>query len=436
MDRRVGDRRGARLRAPLGRAPWRRHPGHQDVPLPRPHALLEPSRVHVGPHRRVGDGQPRVHRLPAADGALLRGLSSARRAGLGGTAALARDHSLRGRPRRPLPLADPRAPGTGPHRRPRSPTCSRPTSCSTPGGSRSSCCPGPGCRSCWASRSSPCAVAVGASPPSSPSSSPWSVASTPAPSSTSASRPSCGSSTPWWCCASRPGATRWRLLSASAVLTLGACLWWIAGLAGRGGLRRQRPQVHRDRSLHLGDVEPGRGHPRPRVLVLLRQRPPRPVDVRGRALHAEHRGCSASSFVMPVLALVAAAFVRWRERAYFLVLLFVGLVLSVGPFPFANPTVIGRLLKSFMTDTTAGLAMRSTDRATPLVLLALVMLLGRRAHGAVAPPLPRRHWDRRRRRRTRDRQRPVAVQRRTRSSPAASHSRPRSPPTSWPPSTI
>ena len=37
--------------------------------------------------------------------------------------------------------------------------------------------------------------------------------------------------------------------------------------------------------------------------------------------------------------------------------------------------MIGRQLKAFMTDTTAGLALRSTDRATPLVLLALVMLL-------------------------------------------------------------
>ena len=74
--------------------------------------------------------------------------------------------------------------------------------------------------------------------------------------------------------------------------------------------------------------------------------------------------------------MVAAAFVRWRERAYFLVLLFVGLVLAVGPFPFTHPTAVGGVLKSFMTDTTAGLALRSTDRATPLVLLALSMLLG------------------------------------------------------------
>ena len=84
----------------------------------------------------------------------------------------------------------------------------------------------------------------------------------------------------------------------------------------------------------------------------------------------------ATSYAVPVLALVAAAFVRWRERAFFLVLLFVGLILSVGPFPFSDPTSIGGVLKSFMTDTTAGLALRSTDRATPLVLLALFMLLG------------------------------------------------------------
>ena len=35
-------------------------------------------------------------------------------------------------------------------RRPRWPTCSRPTSCSTPAASRSSCSPGPACPSCWA----------------------------------------------------------------------------------------------------------------------------------------------------------------------------------------------------------------------------------------------------------------------------------------------
>ena len=73
-----------------GGAPGRRHAGHEDLPLPRPAALPEPGRLHVGPHRRPGHGDPRVHRLPAADGAVLRRLPPARRAGLGGPAAVAR----------------------------------------------------------------------------------------------------------------------------------------------------------------------------------------------------------------------------------------------------------------------------------------------------------------------------------------------------------
>ena len=61
------------------------------------------------------------------------------------------------------------------------------------------------------------------------------------------------------------------------------------GPRGGGGLRRQRPQVHRDRPLDLGHLQPGRHHPRPRLLVLLRHRPHRPVDQRGHPLHPGHR---------------------------------------------------------------------------------------------------------------------------------------------------
>ena len=51
-------------------------------------------------------------------------------------------------------------------------------------------------------------------------------------------------------------------------------------------------------------------------------------------------------------------------------------MLSVGANPFNNPSPFGALLKWIMTDTTAGLAMRSTDRASPLLLLGTSMLLG------------------------------------------------------------
>ena len=82
------------------------------------------------------------------------------------------------------------------------------------------------------------------------------------------------------------------------------------------------------------------------------------------------------SYAVPLLAFVAAAIHRWRVRAYFVLLVVVGMVLSVGPHPYDSPTAFGGILKAFMTQTTAGLALRSTDRATPLVVLGMAMLLG------------------------------------------------------------
>ncbi len=58
---------------------------------------------------------------------------------------------------------------------------------------------------------------------------------------------------------------------------------------GGGRLRRERPQVHRDGPIDVCHLQRVRGLPRPRVLVLLRQRPPGRVDERGRPLHAGRR---------------------------------------------------------------------------------------------------------------------------------------------------
>ncbi|MGO8872555.1 MAG: alpha-(1-_3)-arabinofuranosyltransferase family protein, partial [Acidimicrobiales bacterium] len=84
----------------------------------------------------------------------------------------------------------------------------------------------------------------------------------------------------------------------------------------------------------------------------------------------------ALTYVLPIAAFVSAVLCRWRYRVYFVLLLAIGIVLSVGPYPFDHPTAYGALVKAFMTKTTAGLALRSTDRATPLVILGLAMLLG------------------------------------------------------------
>jgi len=82
------------------------------------------------------------------------------------------------------------------------------------------------------------------------------------------------------------------------------------------------------------------------------------------------------SFSVPVLAVLAAFVARWRYRSYFILMTVVGMVLAVGPNPYDHPSGIGSVIKKIMVDTTAGLAMRSTDRASPLVILCLAMFLG------------------------------------------------------------
>ena len=107
--------------------------------------------------------------------------------------------------------------------------------------------------------------------------------------------------------------------------------------------------------------------------------------------YTQHLWLVALSFLVPTLALCAAALVRWRQRAYFSVLVVVGVVLAVGPYPYYKPTAVSGLIKSLMLDTTAGLAMRSTDRASPLVILGLAVLLGA-GTTAVVERMTRRRW--------------------------------------------
>jgi len=159
-----------------------------------------------------------------------------------------------------------------------------------------------------------------------------------------------------------------------AVLTLGACVWWIAGLAteaayGVNVLKFTETVPSTSATSNPSEVFRGLGywyfygsdHLGPWTNAAVR--------------YTQQLWLLGTSYAVPVVAVVAAVFSRWRERAYFLVLLFVGMVLAVGPFPFTHPTAVGRVLKEFMTNTTAGLALRSTDRAAPVVLLAVAMLL-------------------------------------------------------------
>ena len=172
--------------------------------------------------------------------------------------------------------------------------------------------------------------------------------------------------------------TTWRHAGATVarlgVLTLGACVWWMAGLEveaayGVNVLKFTETVPSTSATSNASEVFRGLGY------WYFYGSDHLGAWTNAAIRYTQDVALIATSYAVPLLALVAAAFVRWRERAYFVVLLFVGLVLAVGPFPFTDPTRVGDLLRSFMTNTTAGLALRSTDRAAPVVLLALSMLL-------------------------------------------------------------
>lgn len=158
-------------------------------------------------------------------------------------------------------------------------------------------------------------------------------------------------------------------------LTLACSLWWLSGLAVQGGygidilrytetvetVARTSLSIEVLRGLgywffYGGDklgpwIEPGRSYTQQLWLV-------------------------AVGFAVPLLAFVSAAVLRWRYRAYFVGLVLVGTAVAVGAHPYAGPSPAGAAFKAFATSSTAGLALRSTPRAVPLVVLGLAVLVG------------------------------------------------------------
>ncbi|MCU1379605.1 MAG: hypothetical protein JWN29_2588, partial [Acidimicrobiales bacterium] len=91
--------------------------------------------------------------------------------------------------------------------------------------------------------------------------------------------------------------------------------------------------------------------------------------------YTQHLWLIAIGFVVPAAAMAAAVAVRWRYRAYFVALVLLGTAVAVGAYPYPAPSPVGSLFKAFARSSTAGLALRSTPRAIPLVALGLAMLV-------------------------------------------------------------
>ena len=95
------------------------------------------------------------------------------------------------------------------------------------------------------------------------------------------------------------------------------------------------------------------------------------------------------SFALPLLALLAAAIIRFRHRGHALMLIVLGLLVGIGAHPYDGPSPLGRIFRD-LTLTDAGLALRSTPRALPLSILGTSMLLGA---GAAAMGRWRPRWE-------------------------------------------
>ena len=92
--------------------------------------------------------------------------------------------------------------------------------------------------------------------------------------------------------------------------------------------------------------------------------------------YTQRRWLIATSYAIPIGALLSAAFIRWKHRVYFAMLILVGLTIAVGTHPYSSPSPFGAIVKAFSEGSTAGLALRSVGRAYPLIGLGLALLLG------------------------------------------------------------
>ena len=81
------------------------------------------------------------------------------------------------------------------------------------------------------------------------------------------------------------------------------------------------------------------------------------------------------SFALPLLALLISAFVKFRYRGHVLALMFVSMLIAIGSHPYDSPSIFGRIFREW-TLSDSGLALRSTPRVLPLLLLSIAVFLG------------------------------------------------------------
>lgn len=169
---------------------------------------------------------------------------------------------------------------------------------------------------------------------------------------------------PW----SRVAAVAWR----TAALTVPVSAWWIT----MSVLQRRYGAPVLDYSETLEDVATSATAPevlRGLGYWLFYVRDAFGATTEAALPHLASTRVVATGFVIVVLGAVAAARVRWRHRRLAVAWIGAGLVLGVGVHPVHAPSPFGRVVAA--SDQVA-LALRSSTRAAPVLLLGVALLLG------------------------------------------------------------
>jgi hypothetical protein len=157
-------------------------------------------------------------------------------------------------------------------------------------------------------------------------------------------------------------------------LTLAASLWWMSGLWAQGSygvdiLKFTETLRAVSRTTLPNEVLRGLGY------WFFYGRDKLGPWIEASNDYTQTPGMILLSYGIPVLALASAALVRWRHRAFFILVAFVGVVIAVGAHPYDSPTPFGAIFKHLGETWTPAFALRSTGRAAPLVVLGLAVLL-------------------------------------------------------------
>ena len=171
------------------------------------------------------------------------------------------------------------------------------------------------------------------------------------------------------------------------MLTLLASLWWIAGLWAQGGygldiLRftetlSRRWRTRRSRTRSCAGSATGSSTAATSSA---------PGSSRQRRLHAGPSGSSPSATRCPCSRSLSAAVVRWRHRAFFVVVHARRLRHRGRRAPVRRPVAARRAVQGASpTSSSFGLALRSTGRAVPLVALGARRAAGRGRERALPP---------------------------------------------------